>query len=62
MHNNARLSSHRVESLSEIRNGDAPVTPGGCIAQAWTVGLKEKSKNPDSNLLFGSFYVKFPHT
>jgi glycogen debranching enzyme len=25
-------------TLSEIFDGDAPFTPRGCIAQAWTVG------------------------
>ena len=32
-----QLHSHGVGSLSEIFNGDAPHTPNGCIAQAWTV-------------------------
>ncbi|MBW4574398.1 MAG: amylo-alpha-1,6-glucosidase [Aphanothece sp. CMT-3BRIN-NPC111] len=31
------LSSHGIGSLSEIFDGDAPMTPRGCIAQAWTV-------------------------
>ncbi len=31
------LSVHGVGSLSEIFDGDAPMTPKGCIAQAWTV-------------------------
>jgi predicted glycogen debranching enzyme len=31
------LNSHGVGSLSEIFDGDAPMTPRGCIAQAWTV-------------------------
>jgi predicted glycogen debranching enzyme len=31
------LLSHGVGSLSEIFDGDAPMTPRGCIAQAWTV-------------------------
>ncbi|MGA7934936.1 MAG: amylo-alpha-1,6-glucosidase [Kovacikia sp.] len=31
------LSAHGVGSLSEIFDGDAPMTPNGCIAQAWTV-------------------------
>jgi predicted glycogen debranching enzyme len=33
----AQLRSHGVGSLSEIFDGDAPMTPRGCIAQAWTV-------------------------
>lgn len=32
-----QLRSHGVGSLSEIFDGDAPMTPRGCIAQAWTV-------------------------
>jgi len=31
------LCAHGVGSLSEIFDGDAPMTPHGCIAQAWTV-------------------------
>jgi predicted glycogen debranching enzyme len=31
------LLSHGVGSLSEIFDGDAPMRPRGCIAQAWTV-------------------------
>jgi predicted glycogen debranching enzyme len=31
------LSAHGVGNLSEIFDGDAPMTPQGCIAQAWTV-------------------------
>ncbi len=31
------LTSHGLGSLSEIFDGDAPMTPRGCIAQAWTV-------------------------
>jgi len=31
------LSDHGVGSLSEIFDGDAPFTPRGCFAQAWTV-------------------------
>ncbi len=31
------LKAHGVGSLSEIFDGDAPMTPRGCIAQAWTV-------------------------
>ncbi|MEW6681820.1 MAG: amylo-alpha-1,6-glucosidase [Nitrospirota bacterium] len=31
------LLAHGVGSLSEIFDGDAPMTPRGCIAQAWTV-------------------------
>ncbi|HLE25920.1 MAG TPA: amylo-alpha-1,6-glucosidase [Thermodesulfobacteriota bacterium] len=32
-----QLLSHGVGSLSEIFDGDAPMKPRGCIAQAWTV-------------------------
>ncbi|UBF29745.1 amylo-alpha-1,6-glucosidase [Kovacikia minuta CCNUW1] len=31
------LHAHGVGSLSEIFDGDAPMIPNGCIAQAWTV-------------------------
>jgi predicted glycogen debranching enzyme len=31
------LAAHGIGSLSEIFDGDAPITPRGCIAQAWTV-------------------------
>ncbi|MBN1486344.1 MAG: amylo-alpha-1,6-glucosidase [Anaerolineae bacterium] len=31
------LETHAVGSLSEIFDGDAPFTPRGCYAQAWTV-------------------------
>jgi predicted glycogen debranching enzyme len=31
------LCAHGVGSLSEIFDGDAPMMPRGCIAQAWTV-------------------------
>lgn len=31
------LYAHGVGNLSEIFDGDAPMTPRGCIAQAWTV-------------------------
>jgi predicted glycogen debranching enzyme len=31
------LIAHGLGSLSEIFDGDAPFTPRGCIAQAWTV-------------------------
>ncbi|AUB42602.1 Glycogen debranching enzyme [Nostoc flagelliforme CCNUN1] len=31
------LTAHGVGSLSEIFDSDAPMTPRGCIAQAWTV-------------------------
>jgi glycogen debranching enzyme len=31
------LSAHGIGSLSEIFDGDAPMSPHGCIAQAWTV-------------------------
>jgi predicted glycogen debranching enzyme len=32
-----QLFAHGVGNLSEIFDGDAPMTPRGCIAQAWTV-------------------------
>jgi glycogen debranching enzyme len=32
------LADHGVGSISEIFDGDAPFTPRGCIAQAWSVG------------------------
>jgi predicted glycogen debranching enzyme len=32
-----QLSSHGLGTLSEIFDGDAPIAPNGCIAQAWTV-------------------------
>lgn len=31
------LHAHGVGNLSEIFDGDPPMTPNGCIAQAWTV-------------------------
>jgi predicted glycogen debranching enzyme len=31
------LTAHGLGSLSEIFDGDAPMTPRGCFAQAWTV-------------------------
>ncbi|MBD2409551.1 glycogen debranching protein [Nostoc calcicola FACHB-389] len=31
------LTAHGIGSLSEIFDGDAPMNPRGCIAQAWTV-------------------------
>ncbi len=31
------LDGHGIGSMSEIFDGDAPFTPRGCIAQAWTV-------------------------
>lgn len=31
------ITNHGVGSLSEIFDGDAPMTPRGCFAQAWTV-------------------------
>ncbi len=33
-----QVASHGLGTLSEIFDGDAPFTPRGCIAQAWTVG------------------------
>ena len=32
-----QITSQGLGTLSEIFNGDAPFTPRGCIAQAWTV-------------------------
>jgi predicted glycogen debranching enzyme len=32
------IRSYGVGSLAEIYHGDAPFTPDGCIAQAWSVG------------------------
>jgi glycogen debranching enzyme len=32
-----QISSGGLGTLSEIFDGDAPFTPRGCIAQAWTV-------------------------
>ena len=32
-----QLNAHGIGTLSEIFDGDAPMTPRGCIAQAWTV-------------------------
>ncbi len=32
-----QIQSHGLGTLSEIFDGDAPFTPRGCIAQAWTV-------------------------
>lgn len=32
------LTAHALGSASEIFDGDAPFTPRGCVAQAWTVG------------------------
>jgi predicted glycogen debranching enzyme len=34
----AAIRSYGVGSLGEIYEGDAPFTPRGCIAQAWSVG------------------------
>jgi glycogen debranching enzyme len=31
------LLTHGLGTCSEIFDGDAPMTPRGCIAQAWTV-------------------------
>jgi glycogen debranching enzyme len=31
------LMAHGMGSLSEIFDGDAPMKPRGCIAQAWSV-------------------------
>lgn len=33
-----QITSHGLGTLSEIFDGEAPFTPRGCIAQAWTVG------------------------
>jgi glycogen debranching enzyme len=32
-----QLYTHGLGSLSEIFDGDAPIAPRGCIAQAWTI-------------------------
>jgi predicted glycogen debranching enzyme len=32
-----QIASHGLGTLSEIFDGDAPFTPRGCVAQAWTV-------------------------
>jgi glycogen debranching enzyme len=32
------LSAAGLGTISEIFDGDAPFTPRGCIAQAWSVG------------------------
>jgi predicted glycogen debranching enzyme len=32
------LKAHGLGTMSEVFDGDPPFTPGGCIAQAWTVG------------------------
>lgn len=32
------LAEAGLDQLSEVANGDAPHTPGGCTAQAWSVG------------------------
>ena len=34
-----QIQSHGLGTLSEIFDGDAPFTPRGCIAQAWTVAV-----------------------
>jgi predicted glycogen debranching enzyme len=34
----AHLDAAGMGTLSEIFDGDAPFTPNGCVAQAWTVG------------------------
>lgn len=31
------ITTAGLGSLSEVFEGDAPFTPGGCIAQAWSV-------------------------
>lgn len=33
-----QIVCHGLGTLSEIADGDAPFTPRGCIAQAWSVG------------------------
>jgi predicted glycogen debranching enzyme len=33
-----QITSHGLGTLSEIFDGEAPFTPRGCVAQAWTVG------------------------
>jgi glycogen debranching enzyme len=32
-----RLDDHCLGSIAEIFDGDAPLWPGGCVAQAWSV-------------------------
>jgi predicted glycogen debranching enzyme len=46
------LTAHGIGSLSEIFDGDAPMTPRGCIAQAWTVAevLKAWHMTENANL------------
>lgn len=34
----ASLNEYGVDTLCEVRDGDAPHAPNGCIAQAWSVG------------------------
>lgn len=34
---NHQIKAHAVGSISEIFDGDAPFTPRGCVAQAWSV-------------------------
>lgn len=34
---NHQIKAHAVGSISEIYDGDAPFTPRGCVAQAWSV-------------------------
>lgn len=34
----AATNEYGVDTLCEIRDGDAPYAPNGCIAQAWSVG------------------------
>jgi predicted glycogen debranching enzyme len=50
------LTTHGVGSVSEIFDGDAPFTPRGCIAQAWSVAetlrawtLIEKARRGGTN-------------
>jgi len=31
------LEDHGVGSIAEVFDGDAPFTPRGCVAQAWSV-------------------------
>ena len=32
------VGAHGVGTLPEVADGDAPFTPRGCVAQAWSVG------------------------
>jgi glycogen debranching enzyme len=40
----AHLDEAGIGFVSEILDGDAPHAPGGCIAQAWSVGEVLRAK------------------